>query len=59
MAGVIPYKVDHGIEEEDMDRPVMEAPAGIDVYDAWAKHVLAHLNWPLIKEILSPSGEMK
>lgn len=59
VAGVIPYKVDHGIEEEDMDRPVMEAPAGIDVYDAWAKHVLAHLNWPLIKEVLSQPGEMK
>lgn len=59
VAGVIPYKVDHGIEEEDMDRPVTEAPAGVDVYDVWAKHVKVHLNWPLIKEILSPSGEMK
>ncbi|KAA0955687.1 cobyric acid synthase [Sporosarcina sp. ANT_H38] len=59
VAGVIPFKVDHGIEEEDMDRPVMKAPEGIDVYDAWAKHVKAHLNWPLIKEILSQSGEMK
>lgn len=59
VAGVIPYKIDHGIEEEDMDRPVMKAPAGIDVYDAWAKHVKAHLNWPLIKEILAQPGEMK
>lgn len=59
VAGVIPYKIDHGIEEEDMDRPVMKAPAGIDVYDAWAKHVKAHLNWPLIKEILSQTGEME
>jgi adenosylcobyric acid synthase len=59
VAGVIPFKVGHGIEEEDMDRPVTEAPAGVDVYDAWAKHVKAHLNWPLMKEILSQSGELK
>ena len=56
VAGVIPFKGDHGIEEEDMDRPIMEAPAGVDVYDAWAEHVKAHLNWPLMKEIISQSG---
>jgi len=56
VAGVIPFKGDHGIEEEDMDRPVMEAPAGVDVYDAWAAHVKAHLNWPLMKEVISQSG---
>ena len=27
VAGVIPYKTDHGIEEEDADRPVTEAPS--------------------------------
>ena len=56
VAGVIPYQTNHGIEEEDSDRPVSEAPLGVDVYDAWATHVKAHLNWPLIKEIISASG---
>ncbi|NYF23456.1 cobyric acid synthase [Sporosarcina sp. JAI121] len=59
VAGVIPFKVDHGIEEEDMERPIIEAPAGVDVYDAWATHVKKHLNWPLMKEIVSQSGEVK
>ena len=52
VAGIIPYKNNHGIEEEDVNRPVTEAPTGIDVYDAWAAHVKAHLNWPLLKEII-------
>lgn len=56
VAGVIPYKADHGIEEEDMNRPVTEAPMDVDVYDAWAAHIKAHLDWCLIKEILSESG---
>lgn len=53
VVGVIPYKVDHGIEEEDADRPLVEAPQGVDIYDEWAAHVKAHLNWSLLKEILS------
>lgn len=48
VAGVIPHKMNHGIEEEDMDRPMTEAPAGTDVYDAWAAHVKAHLDWPFV-----------
>lgn len=55
VAGVIPFKVDHGIEEEDMERPLVMAPIGVDVYDEWAMHVKAHLDWPLIKRILAES----
>ncbi|WP_203248416.1 cobyric acid synthase [Sporosarcina beigongshangi] len=57
VAGVIPYKVDHGIEEEDADRPVMSAPRGVDIYDEWAAHVKANLNWPLLTDILSEPRE--
>lgn len=57
VAGVIPYKVDHGIEEEDADRPVMSAPRGVDIYDEWAAHVKANLNWSLMKDILSEPRE--
>ncbi len=53
VVGVIPYKVDHGIEEEDMERPIVMAPYAVDVYDEWAKHVKAHLDWSLIKRILT------
>lgn len=53
VAGVIPYKKDHGIEEEDADRPIIQAPAGIDIYDAWATHVKAHLDWPLMRGIIA------
>lgn len=53
VAGVIPYKANHGIEEEDVDRPLATAPEGVDVYDEWAMHVKTHLNWPLMKAILS------
>ncbi|WP_342513273.1 cobyric acid synthase [Sporosarcina sp. FSL K6-1522] len=57
VAGVIPYKVDHGIEEEDADRPVMRAPQGVDIYGEWAAHVKSNVNWPLLKEILSGQEE--
>lgn len=58
VVGVIPYKADHGIEEEDAARPVSKAPVGIDVYDAWAHHVKAHLDWPLMKKIIQ-SGHLE
>lgn len=51
--GVIPYKADHGIEEEDQQRPTSEAPASIDLYDAWADHVQAHLDWIKVKQIVA------
>ncbi|WP_342508398.1 cobyric acid synthase [Sporosarcina sp. FSL K6-2383] len=57
VAGVIPYKVDHGIEEEDADRPVMSAPRGVDIYDEWAAHVKENLNWSLLTNILSEPRE--
>ena len=57
VAGVIPFKNNHGIEEEDVDRPVMAAPEGVDIYDEWAAHVKAHLNWPLVQEILAGQVE--
>lgn len=53
VAGVIPYKVDHGIEEEDAARPVTKSPVGINVFDAWANHVKAHLNWSLMERIIA------
>ncbi len=56
VAGVIPFKANHGIEEEDVDRPIVAAPEGVDIYDEWASHVKAHLNWPLMKDILSGRG---
>ncbi len=56
VAGVIPYKGNHGIEEEDTDRPVTQAPMGIDVYDAWANHVKANLDWSLMKKVLTEPG---
>ncbi len=59
VAGVIPFKADHGIEEEDSNRLVVPAPKGINVYDAWAAHVKEHINWPLIKEILEQNSENK
>lgn len=57
VAGVIPYKVDHGIEEEDADRPVMPAPHGVDIYDEWAAHVKDNLDWSLLTNILSEPRE--
>lgn len=56
VAGVIPFKADHGIQEEDMDRPLSQAPSGIDVYEAWADHISQHLDWPLIKSIIASAG---
>lgn len=56
VVGVIPYKEDHGIEEEDVARPVTKSPVGVDVYDGWAEHVKAHLDWTLLKEILQKGG---
>ena len=53
VAGVIPHMMNHGIEEEDMDRPISEALAGTDVYDAWATHVKAHIDWPFIMSIIN------
>lgn len=52
VAGVIPYKENHGIEEEDSVRPMAKSPVGIDVYDAWAAHVKRYLDWPLIEKII-------
>ncbi|MFS0690512.1 cobyric acid synthase [Sporosarcina sp. 179-K 8C2 HS] len=53
VAGVIPHKMNHGIEEEDMDRPMTAAPVGTDVYDAWAAHVKAHIDWPFVMSIIA------
>ncbi|WP_432354004.1 cobyric acid synthase [Sporosarcina sp. A2] len=49
--GVLPYKEDHGIAEEDADRLQTQAPSGIDLYDAWAEHVHTHMYWGLLKRI--------
>ncbi|MEK3935837.1 cobyric acid synthase [Sporosarcina sp. FSL W7-1349] len=57
VAGIIPYKADHGIQEEDMERTVNPAPAGVDVYEAWAEHIKNHLDWPLIKGIMTSARE--
>ncbi|MHA6258953.1 cobyric acid synthase [Sporosarcina sp. CAU 1771] len=56
--GVIPFKRDHGIEEEDANRLVVKAPSGVDVYDAWAAHVKANLNESLLKQILFEGGQL-
>lgn len=52
VVGVIPYKGDHGIEEEDADRPVTKAPIDVDIYDEWAAHVKCHLDWAKVKRII-------
>lgn len=52
VVGVIPYKEDHGIEEEDANRPVTKAPLGVDIYEEWAAHVKQHLDWSLVKKII-------
>ncbi|MCG3087012.1 cobyric acid synthase [Sporosarcina cyprini] len=57
VAGVIPFKADHGIEEEDMERAVQDAPQGIDRYDEWAAYIQAHIDWLYIKSLLT--GEAK
>lgn len=56
VVGVIPYKEDHGIEEEDADRPVTKAPVDVDIYEAWAAHVKQHLDWPAIQKIIKQGG---
>src|SRR5690606_37083486 len=53
VVGVVPVKNDHGIAEEDADREVAAAPAGVDVYDAWAEHVKAHVDWDLIRSMFA------
>lgn len=52
VVGVVPHMMDHGIEEEDMDRPASIAPVDVDVYDAWAAHIKAHLDWPFVLDII-------
>lgn len=52
VAGVLPYKPDHGIAEEDSERSTVQVPNGRDPYEAWAEHVLNHINWPLLKGII-------
>lgn len=52
VVGVIPYKENHGIEEEDANRPVTKAPLGVDIYEEWAAHVKKHLDWSLVKKII-------
>ena len=52
VVGVVPHMMDHGIEEEDMDRVASIAPADIDVYDAWAAHIKAHLDWPFVLTLI-------
>ena len=52
VVGVVPHLMDHGIEEEDMDRVASIAPADIDVYDAWAAHIKAHLDWPFVLTLI-------
>src|SRR5690606_14726544 len=53
VAGVIPHKMNHGIEEEDVERPMTKAPAGTDVYDAWTEHVKAHVDWPFVLSVIA------
>ncbi|WP_025785559.1 cobyric acid synthase [Sporosarcina sp. D27] len=50
--GVLPYKIDHGIAEEDTPRSKTQAPSGIDHYDAWSEHVRQHIDWSLLREII-------
>ncbi len=52
VVGVIPYQDNHGIEEEDVDRPVTNAPSQIDIYEEWANHVKKHLDWSFVQEII-------
>ncbi|MDW0116423.1 cobyric acid synthase [Sporosarcina thermotolerans] len=57
VVGVIPHMMNHGIEEEDTDRPQQKAPAGVDIYDEWAKHVKAHIDWPYLLSVIKVSGQ--
>lgn len=56
VVGIIPYKANHGIEEEDSARPLTESPSNVDVYDEWANHVKHHLNWSLVKQIVEEAN---
>ena len=56
VVGVIPHMMNHGIEEEDADRPMSEALTDADVYDEWAKHVKAHVDWPFVRSIIEESS---
>lgn len=53
VVGVIPYKDNHGIEEEDSDRLVTKAPEGVDIYDEWSSHVKEHLDWVAVRKIIA------
>ncbi|MDN4606039.1 cobyric acid synthase [Sporosarcina highlanderae] len=55
VVGVIPHMMNHGIEEEDADRPLPNAPTGVDIYDEWVKHVKAHLDWPFLLSVIKES----
>ncbi|WP_339252008.1 cobyric acid synthase [Sporosarcina sp. FSL W8-0480] len=57
VAGIIPHMMNHGIEEEDADRPQQNAPTGIDIYDEWAKHVKAHIDWPYVLSVIKEAGQ--
>lgn len=52
VAGVLPFKNDHGIAEEDTERPLTQAPSGVDPYEVWSEHVRNHIDWTLLKEIM-------
>lgn len=52
VAGVIPHMMNHGIEEEDMDRAQSKSPVDVDVYDEWAAHVKRHIDWPFVLSIV-------
>lgn len=59
VAGVLPYKANHGIAEEDTEKPQTpetQAPSGTDPYEAWSEHVLRYINWPLLKGIIGVEG---
>ena len=56
VVGVIPYKENHGIKEEDVDRPTTKAPIHVDIYDEWAAHVKAHLDWPTVRKMIMQRG---
>lgn len=56
VVGVIPYQENHGIEEEDVARPVTKVPVGVDIYEEWAKHVKQYLDWPAIQQIIAQGG---
>lgn len=56
VVGVIPYQENHGIEEEDVARPVTKVPVGVDIYEEWAKHVKQYLDWPAIQKIIAQGG---